>query len=66
MFDVIVSLGVDCLFKQYLTEMGYKPRRAQGELTLPFDLAVHNYESVIKILSGSCEEGKVWKVKYKS
>lgn len=55
MYDIIISLGCDCLFKQYLTEMGYKPRKAQGELTLPFDLAVHTYESAVKILDTDFE-----------
>tara|TARA_B100001564_G_C20561540_1_gene633964 strand:- start:15 stop:701 length:687 start_codon:yes stop_codon:yes gene_type:complete len=45
-----ISLGTDCLFKTYLTELGYKKRRKDGEKTCPFDLAIHSYGSVLHFL----------------
>lgn len=47
---IIVSLGSDCLFKTFMTELGYKKRRSQGERTMPFDLAIHSYNSVLHFL----------------
>lgn len=43
----IVSLGVNCLPRTILTRGGVKPRKADGELSCPFDLVSHPFESII-------------------
>ena len=55
-YDAIISLGSDCLFKQYMTEMGYRKNKKNGEKTMPFDLAIHSYESVFNYLTKDFEE----------
>lgn len=42
----IVSLGVNCLPRTVLTRKNIKPRKAQGELSCPFDLVVHSAERI--------------------
>jgi len=46
----IVSLGEDCLSRTLPTRWRLKPRKAEGELTYPFDLAVHSVDSIIQLL----------------
>ena len=46
----IISLGTDCLFKTFMTELGYKKKRIDGEKTNPFDLAIHSYKSVLHFM----------------
>lgn len=46
----IISLGTDCLFKTYMTELGYKKKRTEGEKTNPFDLAIHSYDSMLHFM----------------
>lgn len=53
---IIVSLGTDCLFKTYMTELNYKKRRSEGEKTFPFDLAIHMYSSVLHFLKHGFDE----------
>lgn len=47
---LVMSLGTDCLFKTYMTELGYKKRRSEGEKTYPFDLAIHPYSTMLYLL----------------
>lgn len=42
----IVSLGVNCLPRTLLTRKNLKPRKAQGELSCPFDLVFHEPERI--------------------
>ena len=37
----IVSLGCYCISRTILTRQNLKPRKAQGELSCPFDLVIH-------------------------
>ena len=46
----IVSLGQNCLPRTILTRWGIKPRKAQGELSCPFDLVRHKLERIIYYL----------------
>ena len=48
-----VSLGCDCLFKTFLTELGYKKKKSEGELTHPFDLTIHDYKSTLYFLKNN-------------
>ncbi|MBE9043858.1 hypothetical protein IQ255_05475 [Pleurocapsales cyanobacterium LEGE 10410] len=47
----IISLGYDCLPRTVATLWGLKPRKSAGELTCPFDLALHPYESIVEALN---------------
>lgn len=46
----IVSLGCDCLSRTIPTLWGIKPRKKQGELSLPFDLSINSLEGIVKNL----------------
>ncbi len=46
----IISLGQSCMPRTLATEYGLKKRRCQGELSMPFDLAWHSSEMVVKSL----------------
>ena len=46
----IVSLGFNCLPRTTLTLWGIKPTKEQGELSYPFDLAMHRLPAVIRLL----------------
>lgn len=46
-----VSLGWDCLSRTILTWWNMKHTKAEGELSMPFDLAMHQIKSTIKILN---------------
>ena len=52
---IVISLGTDCLFKTYMTELGFKQRRSKGERTMPFDLAIHPYSSVLHFFKNGFE-----------
>ncbi|MEH2184076.1 DUF1796 family putative cysteine peptidase [Nostoc sp.] len=53
-YNHIISLGYDCFPRIILTRHGYKRTKGQGELTLPFDLAVHkNYYGLCAIIESS-------------
>ena len=52
----IISLGWDCLPRKLLTQWGIKPTKAEGEMSYPFDLAMHNLHYVIKILENDFQE----------
>ena len=46
----IVSLGSDCLPRTVTTIWGLKPRKFVGELSCPFDLALHSYAAVVEAI----------------
>lgn len=46
----IISLGSDCLPRTVATIWGLKPRKYSGELSCPFDLALHPYTAVVEAL----------------
>lgn len=46
----LVSLGFNCLPRTVLTLWGVKPTKGDGELSYPFDLAVHSLPGVIDLL----------------
>ncbi len=46
----IISLGANCMVRSVLTRHGIKPSKAEGELSYPFDLAVHPISCVINAL----------------
>ena len=52
----IVSLGVNCLPRTILTRGGVKPRKADGELSCPFDLALHKLPNIIHYLETNFED----------
>ncbi len=47
----VISLGGDCLPRNVLAKWGMKLPRLFGENSMPFDLAVHPFESTIEILN---------------
>ena len=51
----IVSLGLNCLPRTVLTRGGVKPRKADGELSCPFDLVAHPIETILKCLETNFE-----------
>ena len=50
-----VSLGVDCFPRAMLAKYGYKRRKADGELSAPFDLAYHHPETVLRMIRDDFE-----------
>ena len=42
----IVSLGTYCVTRTVLTRQNLKPRKAQGELSCPFDLVIHKPDRI--------------------
>ena len=46
----IISLGWDCFSRTLPTWYGLKPTKDKGELSHPFDLAMHTLPNIIKIL----------------
>ena len=46
----IISLGWDCFSRSLPTWYGIKPTKEQGELSYPFDLAMHTLPNIIKVL----------------
>ena len=51
----IISLGTDCLSRTIPTRWGLKAPKLLGERTHPFDLAVHPYEALCRILDSDFE-----------
>ncbi len=47
----IVSLGLNCFVRILTTCWKIKRHKAEGELSMPFDLAVHNLPALIDIIS---------------
>lgn len=64
----IYSLGTNCYARVMTTAWGLKPRKKQGEVTLPFDISIHPLTSILKILNNSFQDyfddisfdGKCW------
>lgn len=64
----IYSLGTNCYARVMTTVWGLKPRKKQGEITLPFDISVHPLTSILKILNNKFQDyfddisfnGKCW------
>lgn len=52
----IYSLGTNCYARVVTTAWGLKPRKKQGELTLPFDISVHPLPSILKILNNKFQD----------
>ena len=52
----IVSLGYNCLPRTILTRGGIKPRKADGELSCPFDLVRHVIPNIIHYLKTNFED----------
>lgn len=51
----IVSLGCYCIARTVLTRQGLKPRKAQGELSCPFDLVLHDVDRVTHYIKNDFE-----------
>lgn len=51
----IVSLGCNCIARTILTRHNIKPRKSQGELSCPFDLAIHHTKRVSYYLENDFE-----------
>jgi hypothetical protein len=47
----IITLGSTCFSRYITTKAGLKPTREEGELTMPFDLAVHDPALIPEIIS---------------
>lgn len=52
----IYSLGTNCYARVMTTAWGLKPRKKQGEVTLPFDISIHPLTSILKILNNSFQD----------
>ena len=46
----IISLGTNCFPRLTLTLWEMKPRKAEGELSMPFDLSVHPLDTIVQVL----------------
>nr|QOI90542.1 hypothetical protein HWQ62_00411 [Pyramimonas orientalis virus] len=53
--DTVISLGVDCLPRAMATKFHFKKSKANGELSCPFDLAWHDYETICRLLENDFE-----------
>ncbi len=49
-YNNIVSLGKDCMSRTIPTRFLLKKKKEDGELTLPFDLAIHRYDAVCQLI----------------
>jgi len=52
----IVCLGFDCCMRTLMTKLAYKPSKLHGELSLPFDLAIHSYDAMCKYISNDFKD----------
>lgn len=52
----IISLGSDCLPRTITTRWGLKFPKIMGEPTHPFDLSVHPYEAVCKLIKNNFQD----------
>lgn len=46
----LISLGKNCFGRMFFTFWGLKPRKAEGEKTMPFDITIHPLKTVIQLL----------------
>lgn len=63
----IVSLGYDCCMRTILTKLKYKPSKKEGELSMPFDLTIHPYETMCEFIQTDFRdyfEDITWKSHY--
>ena len=51
----VISLGTNCFPRMTLNLWGLKPRKAEGEPSMPFDLSVHPLPVVVKYLKNHFE-----------
>lgn len=54
----IVSLGDNCFPRNLLSKFGLKKLKAEGELSYPFDLAIHPLSSSAKLISKNFQQYK--------
>jgi hypothetical protein len=54
--DTVISLGVDCLPRAMSTKFHFKRTKKQNELTYPFDLAWHDYETTCRLIRYDFDE----------
>lgn len=54
--NTIISLGVDCLPRAMSTKFNFKRTKKQNELTYPFDLAWHDYETTCRLIQNDFDE----------
>ena len=52
----IVSLGSNCISRTIPTRWGLKLPKSMGELTHPFDLSVHPYRSVCRVIENDFQD----------
>lgn len=52
----LVSLGLNCFVRIITTCWKIKRRKAEGEISMPFDLAVHNLPAVIDIIASDFKD----------
>lgn len=50
-YNHIISLGKDCMSRSIPTRYLLKKKKKEGELTLPFDLAIHRYDAVCDLIN---------------
>lgn len=49
----VITLGTTCFARYIVTKAGIKPTKEEGELTMPFDLAVHLPEFIPQIIASN-------------
>jgi hypothetical protein len=54
--DTVISLGVDCLPRAMATKFNFKRTKADGELSCPFDLAWHDYETTCRLIDNGFDK----------
>tara|TARA_B100001094_G_scaffold320711_1_gene367340 strand:+ start:2359 stop:4185 length:1827 start_codon:yes stop_codon:yes gene_type:complete len=46
----VISMGVDCLPRAMCCKFNFKPNKSLGGMTMPFDLAWHDYPQICELL----------------
>lgn len=54
--NTVISLGVDCLPRAMATKFDFKNTKANGELSCPFDLAWHDYETTCCLIENDFDK----------
>jgi hypothetical protein len=54
--DTVICLGVDCLPRAMATKFNFKRTKEEGELSCPFDLAWHDYETTCKLIESDFDK----------
>lgn len=49
----VITLGTTCFARYIVTKAGIKPTKEEGELTMPFDLAVHLPDFIPQIIASN-------------